>query len=391
MQISFDFNNIEFVFLVVIFALFIVQIFYYIFLYSKVLRYMKSVDKGAVSYADKLQGVSVIVYAKNDAEHLAVYLPQILTQNYSDFEVIVVNDGSTDETRDIVTRLESEYDNLYQTYVPDEARSLSRKKLALTVGIKAAKYDIVILTNANCSPMSKNWLSHMMRNFVDGIDIVAGYAYMDGTAQRKRRYIAYDRLMFVLRYVSYILFHKTYMAEGYNLAYRKELFFNNKGFSRHLNLHYGDDDLFINEVATSDNTRVELSPESRIGIHYEDNFKAWQELKLRYDFTSGYLKTSSKFVFGFERFTVYLFYFFALFLFVYGLYHNLFFSGVAFLLWLIRFVVQVVVYRKTAKRLSSNRLFFLLPVFDLMQTFVNIYYRIVGACSRSKNFTWKTH
>ena len=98
------------------------------------------------------------------------------------------------------------------------------------------------------------------------------------------------------------------MAEGYNLAYRKDLFFRNKGFSKHLNLHYGDDDLFINEVATADNTRIELSPESRMVIHYENNFKAWRELKLRYDFTAAYLKTDSKFVFGFERMTVYLFY-----------------------------------------------------------------------------------
>lgn len=390
MQISFDFTNIELVFLVVIFILFVIQILYYIFLYSKPLRYMKSADRGDVLYTDELPGVSVIVYAKNDAEHLDVYLPQILVQNYPDFEVIVVNDGSTDETRDVVTRLESAHNNLYQTYIPDEARSLSRKKLALTVGIKAAKNDIVILTNANCSPVGKNWLSYMLRNFVEGVDIVAGYAYMDGTGQRKRRYVAYDRLMFVLRYISYILSHKTYMAEGYNLAYRKELFFNNKGFSRHLNLHYGDDDLFINEVATADNTRVELSPESRIVIHYENNFKAWQELKLRYDFTSGYLKTNSKLIFGLERLTVYLFYLFLIYLFVYGLYFNLLFSGVAFVLWMFRFIVQCVIYRKSAKRLSSNKLLFLLPVFDLLQTFVNVYYRIVGACSKSKNFTWKT-
>ena len=390
MRISFDFNNIEFVFLAVIFVLFVIQVSYYIFIYSRTLRYMKSVDGGYVPYTKEPYGVSVIVYAKNDAEHLGVYLPQILTQNYPNFEVIVVNDGSTDETRDIVTRLESEYDNLYQTYIPDEARSLSRKKLALTVGIKASKYDIVILTNANCSPAGKNWLSYMMRNFVEGVDIVAGYAYMDGAGQKKRRYVAYDRLMFVLRYVSYILLRKTYMAEGYNLAYRKYLFFKNKGFSRHLNLHYGDDDLFINEVATSDNTRVELSPESWMVVHYENNFKAWQELKLRYDFTSGYLNSNSKIMFGLERLTVYLFYVSVIVLFVYGFYCNLFFSGIALLLWLLRFIVQVMVYRRTAKRLSSNRLFFLLPIFDFMQTFVNVYYKIVGAYSRNKNFTWKT-
>ena len=278
MQVSFDFNGIEIILFIIMFVLFSIQVFYYLYFYRKPLKYLESEEKGDVLYTDKRPGVSVIVYAKNDAEHLEVFLSSILSQNYPDFDVIVVNDGSTDETRDVVTRLESEYDNLYQTYIPDEARSLSRKKLALTVGIKAAKHDIVMLTNANCEPEGSDWLTYMMRNFVEGVDIVAGYAYIDGEGQRKRRYVAYDRLMFTLRYVSYILLHKTYMAEGYNLAYRKDLFFRNKGFSKHLNLHYGDDDLFINEVATADNTRIELSPESRMIIHYENNFKAWREL-----------------------------------------------------------------------------------------------------------------
>lgn len=390
MQISLDFTSIEVVLGILALLLFLIQIFYYLFFYSKPLRYVKSVEKALVPYADILSGVSIIIYAKNDAENLSKYLPAILGQEYTDFEVIVVNDGSTDETRDIVTRLQATHSNLYQTYVPDEARSLSRKKLALTVGVKAAKYDIVVLTNANCCPKSEYWLSNMMRNFVPGVDIVAGYAYMDKTGQKKKRYIGYDRIMFVLRYISYILLHKPYMAEGTNLAYRKQLFFNNKGFSKHLNLHYGDDDLFINEIATSENTRVELSPESQIVVHYKNNFRAWKELKLRYDFTSGYLHSSVKWIFGFERITVYLFYIAVVSLFIYGLYFNLFFSCVVFLLWIFRFIVQAVIYRKLAKLLFSDKLFFLLPVFDLIYSFVNVYFRAVGACSKSKNFTWKT-
>ncbi len=390
MHVDFVFDDIEVILLVIMFVFFAIQLFYYFYFYRRPLKYLESEEKGKIAYTDRQPGVSVIVYAKNDAEHLAAYLPLILEQNYPDFDVIVVNDGSTDETRDVVTRFEVEYPNLYQTYIPDEARSLSRKKLALTVGIKAAKHDIVILTNANCAPEGKEWIACMMRNFVDGVDIVAGYAYMARDNHRKRRYVAYDRLMFTLRYLSYILLHRPYMAEGYNLAYRKKLFFDNKGFSSHLNLHYGDDDLFINEVATSDNTRVELAPESQMVMHYDNNFKAWRELKLRYDFTSAYLKTSSKFVFAFERLTVYLFYIFLVLIFVYGCYHNWLLSGIAFLFWLLRFIVQATILRKSAKKLSLNRPLFLLPFFDLLQTLINLYYRIVGVCSRSKNFTWNT-
>lgn len=362
----------------------VIQLYYYLTFYQAPYCFYKTVEKGLVKYSEEQPPVSVIVYAKNDADNLSRFLPDFLSQQYPDFEVIVVNDGSTDETKDVLSDFEYRYPNLYQTYIPEEARSLSRKKLAVTLGIKAAKHEIVILTCANCKPKDKNWLAAMVRNFIPGIDIVLGHAYIGNMS----RYECFDRTMFTLRYLSFALRRKPYMGIGLNLAYRKSLFFANKGFSRYLNLHYGDDDLFINEIADSENTRVEISENSLIEVEYDLVHEAWKELKLRYDFTSKYLKSCYRSVFGFERITAYAFYLSVLALLIMGIY-NLLFPLVGLVLFVIRYVFQWIIYNRSSKILGSRPSRLTLPFFDLVYTPVNIYYRLIGLFSRGKNYIWK--
>lgn len=159
-------------------------------------------------------------------------MPKILNQAYPEFEVIVVNDDSTDDSKDILSVLETQYKNLYHTYVPEGSRNLSHKKLALTLGIKAARYDIVVFTNANCDPRNNEWLATIARNFVPGIDIVLGYTAIERKEKEKFSfwYCSYDQLLFSIRYLSFALINRPYMGVSSNMAYRKELFFKNKGF-----------------------------------------------------------------------------------------------------------------------------------------------------------------
>ena len=318
-------------------------------------------------------------------------MPRILNQDYPQFEVIVVNDDSTDDSKDILASLESQYSNLYHTYVPEGSRNLSHKKLALTLGVKAAQYDIVVFTNANCCPPSNQWLSTLTRNFVDGTDIVLGYTAMNRKEKERLSfwYCSYDKLIFTLRYLSFALIGRPYMGESSNLAYRKELFFKNKGFSKYLHLHYGDDDLFINEIATRKNTRVELADEAQMMAFYDDNYEAWKELKLQYDFTSKYLHTAAKAVFGFGKVCDYAFDILFLLIATWGVLHNWILLLVALLPAIVLFAVKVVIYRRTAKILHLPRLFFALPLFSLVQPWVNLYFNIIGSASRKKNFTWR--
>ena len=369
----------------------IIELAYQFCLFDRPFRFHKKSEKGKIDYSSERPPLSVIVYAQNDAENLIRFMPRILNQDYPQFEVIVVDDDSDDDTKDILDSLRTQYKHLYYTYVPEGSRNLSHKKLALTLGVKAAQYDIVVFTNANCCPTGNQWLASLARNFVPGTDIVLGYTGM--VRKEKERlafwYCSYDKLLFTLRYLSFALIKRPYMGESSNMAYRKELFFKNKGFSKYLYLHYGDDDLFINEIATHQNTRVEISETSQMTASYHDNCKAWKELKLQYDFTSRYLRTAAKAVFGLGKVFDYTFGILCIFLFVWGLLYNWGLSLVALLPALLLFIVKALVYQRAAKIFHLPRLIFTLPLFSFLQPWVNLYFNIIGSTSRKKNFTWR--
>ena len=163
----------------------------------------------------------------------------MLEQDYPQFEVIVINDGNTDESEDYLTILEEKYPHLYHSFVPDSSRYISRKKLAVTLGIKASKYEWLVFTNANCMPQSNQWLRLMARNFTSRTQVVLGYSgYERGKGWLHKR-AAFDNLFTSMRYLGFALAGSPYMGIGRNLAYRKELFYQQKGFSAHLNLQRG--------------------------------------------------------------------------------------------------------------------------------------------------------
>lgn len=132
------------------------------------LRYMRiGAQVTPANEQTELPGVSVIVCARNEEENLQDYLHNLLTQDYPLYEVIVVDDGSEDQTRMILEQYARQCNNMYHTFVPHGARVVSTKKLALTIGIKAAHYDYILLTDADCRPESKNWIKEMMGGFAD--------------------------------------------------------------------------------------------------------------------------------------------------------------------------------------------------------------------------------
>ncbi len=356
--------------------------------YLRPVRFLKKSSEGKFSYVQTLPPVSVIVYAQNDAEHLASFLPDVLAQDYPKFEVIVINDGSTDHTKEVLMNLQKDNPHLYQTFIPEESRNLSRKKLALTLGVKAAKYDVVLLTDANCRPVSSEWIKAMARNFVPGTEIVLGYGSYENKKQRGESYRMLDMLYRTLRYLSYAIKGRPYMGSGVNLAYRKHLFFENRGFSDHLNLHFGDDDLFVNKICTRTNTRVELSPESRTVEVFCNNRQAWKEQKLRYDFTSRFLKHSPRFFYGFDWFTRYLFFAVVCFC-VYKGFENRLFWVVAGTAVVSRYIVQLIVGYRIKKYFPVKNIPVVTVLFDLFQPIVDVYFRFIGKLNKKKNYTWK--
>lgn len=177
---AFTFNTAELILLSAAGVLLIVQLIYYLGLYNRIHTHNLAVGKDEVHFGRELPPLSVVICARNESENLRRNLPAILKQDYPDFEVIVINDGSTDESEDLLSELEEEYPNLYHSFTPDSARYISRKKLALTLGIKASKYDWLVFTEADCTPVSDKWLRRIARNFTPSTDMYWDIAVTNG-------------------------------------------------------------------------------------------------------------------------------------------------------------------------------------------------------------------
>lgn len=253
---------------------------------------------------------AVIVYSRDEASDLAAVLPQILAQDYpAGFEVIVVNEGESPSVTEAVGQLQLSHPNLYLTSTPDGVRNLSRKKLAITLGIKATRLPVVVLTTAASRIPSTLWLRAMMRHFKAGspVELVIGFAasppYDDRAFGARAR--SFDFVADSAAWVSPAVSGHPWRGTEHNLAYRRELFFRNKGFSKHLNLRNGDDDIFVSEIATSANTAVELSSDSRVDLPGANSPQAFRDEKARRSFTSRFIRKRPRIVGG-AGFTAYL-------------------------------------------------------------------------------------
>lgn len=363
----FTFNIVEIILLASLGILLIIQIIYYFSLYNQLHVHNKAVSAGDLIYETDLPPISVIISARNESENLRKYLPSILEQDYPNFEVIVINDGSTDESEDVLTILEEQYTNLYHTFTPDGARYISRKKLALTVGIKASKFDWLVFTDADCRPASKEWLKLMARNFTPRTEIVLGYSGYEQNKGWFYRKVSFTNLFMSMRFLGFALIDKPYMGIGRNMAYRKELFFKNKGFSSHLNLQRGDDDLFINEVATPFNTKVETSPGAIIRMEPAYGYKSWKEEKVSYLATSHFYHGAQRYLLGFETTSRLLFIATVIGTIAIGIINRQWVVlGLAILAYILRFVMQIIIINKTATDLEERKYYLTLPIFDIV-------------------------
>lgn len=335
-------------------------------------------------------GVSVIVFSDNNIRDLVQNLPKIIDQDYPLFEIIVVNDGKNEAINDFIDRLSLDHNNLRYSYTPNDARNLSRKKLALMIGIKAAKYDIILTTNSNCHPQSNKWISSIARHFQPETDVVIGYSHIPESSDTKKWNLlrSYLTLCNSVKYLVQAIRHKPYRGTSDNLAYRKNLFFKNKGFSHSMHLHYGEDDIFVNEITTHYNTKVEITPESTMLTHYDNPARMFETLKLRHLFTEQKIHSSA---FTLEAIkTAISFFNVAIMGSIIILdYTNLIALAIPIITAIIFSILQIILYRNTAVLLHSRKLLFTIPIFALISPIVNLYYRLKSRRHTSFNYTWQ--
>lgn len=349
----------EFIILIIFGFFSFIQLIYYLFVF---LRF--ALHKAGNEVSEQVP-VSVVICAKNEAENLEKYLPLILEQQYTNYEVIIVNDCSEDDTENVLKRFVNIYPHLRTTYIKEDQKFTHGKKLALTVGIKSAKYEWVLLTDADCCPHGKLWLTNMARHFSSEASIVLGYGGYFPKRSFLNLLIRYDTAFIALLYFSFALIGKPYMGVGRNLAYRKSLFFANKGFASHVRLESGDDDLFINEVAKSDNVLIEYSLESHTRTEPKNTFKRWIDQKGRHFTTFSLYKKMEKVLLGIETFSRVFFYFSLVCLFLLEKYWII---GVG--TFVLRLIFQMIVFKITFKRLNERNLFLISPLFDILIPFL---------------------
>ena len=317
------------------------------------------------------RGVSVVICARDACHHLKENLPLILAQDHPDFEVVVVNNSSDDDSSYYLSRLAEEHPNLKIVEIPHNYNFFSGKKFPLSIGIKSAGKEVILLTDADCRPASPQWLSLMQKAFSKEIKVVLGYGAYQPKSGFLNRLIRFDTAHIGIQYLSYALAGSPYMGVGRNMGYLRSLFFQNKGFIAHYNISSGDDDLFINQVARKSNTRVELDPASFTLSEPKESFGRWMTQKRRHLSTGKYYRWKHKFLLGTYGLSMILFYAFIITLL--ALHFNPYYLLGAFL---IRLLSQFIIFYKCLINLREKGLWYLVPFMEIILLMINLYLSI---------------
>lgn len=330
-----------------------------------------------------MEPVSVVICARDAYEYLTELIPALLHQDYPDFEIVIVNDCSDDETEEYLKDLARKEPRIKPVQLKQHLNFFSGKKFPLSMGIKSAKNDLLVLTECNCMPSNDLWLRSVVECYNGKTEIVIGYSpYM----QRKgslNRLMRFDALQQGLLYLSAALKRHPYMGVGSNLSYRKELFYRNKGFISHYTTSVGDDDLFIGQAANKKNTEVLIDADDAIRTTPPRSFRLWMRQKSsRY---STIPKYSARARISLSLFYLSQFVFYAAFVALLCLkpafslsFGAVFYIPILIFFFLLRFGTQLFVYHKASRRLGERGLLPGLLVYDLLFALLSPLLRLMG-------------
>ena len=314
----------------------------------------------------KKEPVSVIICARNEEENLKNFLPAVLEQDYPGFEVIVVNDCSEDDSYNVLGEYLKKYPNLHVSNISKDPQFTHYKKFAQFIGIKAAKNEMLVFTDADCKPESEAWIGNMASRFDDKTGFILGYGGYFSKPGLLNRYIRYDSLSIAMQYLGMAIRGVPYMGVGRNLAYRRSLFFEKKGFGSHNHLVSGDDDLFINSNVTENNIAVEFRHKSHTRSVPASNVLEFYKQKKRHLTTANHYKIRDKALLIAEPASRVLFYVSFIILLA-----NLYMWPVVLAIFGVRMITQFTVFSLIQKKLNEKGLLPFIPIFDILSPFIN--------------------
>jgi cellulose synthase/poly-beta-1,6-N-acetylglucosamine synthase-like glycosyltransferase len=362
-------------------AAFIVQAWYWLHYYRRA-AFAKPETANAKA---SLPPLSVVICARNEAENLRKFLPDVLKQDYPSYEVVVVNDCSEDGTDDILGSLMKQYPHLKVSMIQKDPGFTHTKKLAMPIGIKAAKNDLLVFTDADCRPASPRWLREVAAAAEkDKTDIVIGYGAYLPEKGLLNSYIRFETMFIAMQYYGMTMAGKPYMGVGRNLAYRKSFFFEKGGFGPHNHIMSGDDDLFVNRTATAENCSLMLSPDSFTFSVAAKSPLEWVKQKRRHLTAAAWYKNDDKlrlFLEPFSRVTWY------------GLLITMLVMlaswPVVVLLALARLVMRAVILRKASALFKEEQLWFISLFFDILAPFLTAFLYLSNRRKGKGRETWK--
>lgn len=312
--------------------------------------------------------ISVIICAKNEAENLQNFLPSIISQDYHNFEIVLINDASKDDTLKLMRTFEKTHANIKIVDVKNVEAFWANKKYALTLGIKASKNNFLLFTDADCKPVSKDWIKNMSSHFNKEKTIVLGYgAYSKIKNSFLNKIIRFETLLTAIQYFSFAKIGMPYMGVGRNLAYTKEAFFKVNGFINHIKVRSGDDDLFINQIATNKNTSVCFSKESFTESIPKQSFKSWFKQKRRHISTAKYYKFKHKSLLALFYITNFLFWVLAIQLLIVAFHWE-----VILILIALRLISLYIVVGYSSRKLNETDLIIWTPFLEIFLIVVQL-------------------
>jgi biofilm PGA synthesis N-glycosyltransferase PgaC len=357
---------------------FIVQLYFLIAKYSKLAGYkIPPRDNDADTIP-----VSVVIAARNEAQNLSRFLPSILSQDYPDFEVIVINDCSSDGSDIILMEMQTNHPQLKVVTITEHDRFKTGKKFALTLGIKAAANEHLLFTDADCVPSSDQWIRLMARNFTPETELILGYSPYKREGGLMNTFIRFETLKTGMNYLSAALGGDAYMGIGRNMAYTKTLFFKSKGFASHMHVLSGDDDLFVNQNATANNVRIEIDKGAFTYSQAKTTLSAWYRQKKRHMGVGKLYKSGHRRILTIDAISGFVYYLLLIVSLILKIEPML-----ALGLLVLRLGLQLFFYTRIFKKLKAKDLLLYLPFLDLLYYFYLNIFGLIGTFIKTTQ--WK--
>jgi glycosyltransferase involved in cell wall biosynthesis len=386
-SIVFYYNRLSFYILAIFILMLVIQLGIHWIRFSK-LAFFKRYPR--IKRNDELEPVSIVVCARDAYEQLTELIPALLSQDYPQFEVVVVNDCSDDETEEYLKDLERREPRIKPVQLRQHLNFFNGKKFPLSMGIKSASYDLMVLTDFDCMPTSEQWLRSMVSCYDYDTEMVIGYSRLNDTGGLLNKLMRFETLQNGVIYLSSALAGKPYTGVGKNLSYRQRLFFRNKGFTSHYGVNAGEDDIFISQVATKKNTKVQIDDENTITSTPAGGFSTWARERCNKYSTIPMHRLGIRLMSALHYWSQLLFY---------ASFITLFFLSPAFsiktempyaayyfpilvFLFLLRYITQMIIYRGASKRLGERGLLPGLILWDLIFAVLTPLFRITGRMTK---------